>query len=781
MIKTTPNTCNKQVQKFTNTSYDMLLELYNNTAFFKELYDKVSPGYYLDLSMGLGGWQVTTGTGTLTQVDGYAVSVGGDIYKDQLSIDADENEYINLVFAVESGNGFVGNLLITYDGVTEVLYENIFVAQGGATSASIDLSDFDSHTGLITKINIVLGSSQSDVFRLYKVVVGKALTAINNLGELEAELIDLGARLTIAEQTGINHESRLDALEEKAYAVIDEDTYAPEIERYIITDFNVNGASKKITMQNDTLLLTNDDGTSYLKFDLAELKYTFSGQLILADGTVINSIDDIRAQNGSYNEFRFQRSVSTPSVAITNPTPPGWAIEIPSGTDPVWMITAVKKNGELITNWSAPTKITGSDGEDGNSASSVSVFLTNENYTAPSASDGTNPNLSGSGGEFKLYEGNTEVTEGVVYGGTATKDQLTLTINAITGIYTVSGSSWNSDNVFFDLTATYNGTVYTKRYNIMKARSGGGGTAGAGFFTVSIASNIQTGSTLQTTLNNAIATLAGRAASQGDSLFVTWLNASQGYQYISGTWQLSTWTIDGGIVASGTIAADKLAATALYGKRQLVTSSTHVYVVDPNGVELPSDMLVWYGPTTFTAAQRTRANGVFWIDKSGKYRTYIKSHKNGGNYTPNVATTGVTATPTVINMSVKGILGRNEIRFNLEGLQLYRTPDATVGLSATLTVEIRRTNQLGPLLQTKYFKFSKIGTTPGGKEFWDTANNILLEYTENSAVGFDATDSYAIVLYVSTAVDSGGNEFDTVAPARTYSFSLEQWGDETTS
>src|SRR5690606_22746272 len=229
---------------------------------------------------------------------------------------------------------------------------------------------------------------------------------------------------------------------------------------------------------------------------------------------------------------------------------------------------------------------------------------------------------------------------------------------------------WTTDAESFDLTVTYNGNIYNKRYNISKNKQGGG-AAGAGFYTVTVAANQQIGATLQATLNAAIVNLAGRGAVEGDTILVTWNNSTVGYVFNTGVWEEAALTINGSIIASGSIAGDKLIANALYGKRQLISSGTHVYVVDPGGVELPSNMLVWYGPTSFTAAQRTKANGIFWIDTGGRYRTYIKADKGDGNYIPTVPASEVNGPTTNIAMTVKGILGKNEIRFSLQGLQIY--------------------------------------------------------------------------------------------------------------
>lgn len=106
-----------------------------------------------------------------------------------------------------------------------------------------------------------------------------------------------------------------------------------------------------------------------------------------------------------------------------------------------------------------------------NGSPAVTVDLVSEADVVSALADGTGYTLP-SGNQINLYSGGTLVTNGVNYGGTATKNGLTLTVNQTTGAVTLSGTGWTSNQESFTLTATYNGTTYTAQYIISKSRAG---------------------------------------------------------------------------------------------------------------------------------------------------------------------------------------------------------------------------------------------------------------------------------------------------------------------
>ncbi len=114
----------------------------------------------------------------------------------------------------------------------------------------------------------------------------------------------------------------------------------------------------------------------------------------------------------------------------------------------------------------------GSDGSDG-----VFTFLTNEAHVLPANFDGTGYDLSGSGGTHKVFDGTIDKTTIATHSVVtpATKNGLTISVVAGTGVYSLSGASWTTDSETFILRANYNGVNYDKTYVIAKAKQGGDG------------------------------------------------------------------------------------------------------------------------------------------------------------------------------------------------------------------------------------------------------------------------------------------------------------------
>ena len=121
-------------------------------------------------------------------------------------------------------------------------------------------------------------------------------------------------------------------------------------------------------------------------------------------------------------------------------------------------------------------------------ADGLSAQVTSESDVVPTASDGTGYSLTGLGGSFKVYVGATVQTSGVtyfVYDGSSNvaqqaKNGLTLAMNPITGIYTLSGTNWTSNTETFTLRAvTSAGATLDKIYTIAKSRAGATGATGS--------------------------------------------------------------------------------------------------------------------------------------------------------------------------------------------------------------------------------------------------------------------------------------------------------------
>lgn len=114
------------------------------------------------------------------------------------------------------------------------------------------------------------------------------------------------------------------------------------------------------------------------------------------------------------------------------------------------------------------------DGED-----AVLGYLSNESHTVAADNDGTGYSLTGAGGTFHVFDGITDVTGlGPTYStqATNTKNGLTINIDSATGVYTLTGASWTSDQEQFVLRASYNGLLIKRTYTISKSKAGDDGT-----------------------------------------------------------------------------------------------------------------------------------------------------------------------------------------------------------------------------------------------------------------------------------------------------------------
>lgn len=103
---------------------------------------------------------------------------------------------------------------------------------------------------------------------------------------------------------------------------------------------------------------------------------------------------------------------------------------------------------------------------------SVLLDLARDIDVLPTNSSGTNYTLPTESNILRVYNGNTLITSGVVFSGTATKNGLTATIDSSTGVITLSGASWTSDKETFTFTAVYNVVTYTIPYVIVKSKAG---------------------------------------------------------------------------------------------------------------------------------------------------------------------------------------------------------------------------------------------------------------------------------------------------------------------
>jgi hypothetical protein len=177
-------------------------------------------------------------------------------------------------------------------------------------------------------------------------------------------------------------------------------------------------------------------------------------------------------------------SVYTWSAGTFTNTPAGWSTTPGNSPSPGFTLYAARVRLVDTTN-SVTSTITwttaqifsiGYAGEDGAAGApginALSGILTNEAVVVTADALGAGYSLTSAGGIFKVYSGITDVTTLSTFTGGSVKSNLTLTINSTTGVYSLSGASWNTDSEAWTLSATYNGTTISKVYTIAKSKQG---------------------------------------------------------------------------------------------------------------------------------------------------------------------------------------------------------------------------------------------------------------------------------------------------------------------
>ena len=210
---------------------------------------------------------------------------------------------------------------------------------------------------------------------------------------------------------------------------------------------------------------------------------------------------------------------------------------------------------------------------------SISGFLTNESHTLPGDSSGSVTNYAGAGGNFKVFQGTTEVTTvctfALVAGGNP--DNLTYTLTAAgasAGAFSVTGGYPTAKNVTtLTFRATFGTSTIDKIFTVSKANAGAAGAPGAAGATGTAgARGSQTfyvalsGGT--NTYSDTLATTT--ATSNGGPImndFVVQYNNSVSFsqtKFWNGTaWVLVNTVVDGNLLVSGTVGTAALAANAV--------------------------------------------------------------------------------------------------------------------------------------------------------------------------------------------------------------------------
>lgn len=206
----------------------------------------------------------------------------------------------------------------------------------------------------------------------------------------------------------------------------------------------------------------------------------------------------------------------------------------------------------------------------------VSTFLTNESHTVPASNEGVVSDLTGAEGTFKVYSGTTDVTTSCTFSIVSNLKQLTASIGAATGVYSVTGAgSWanTSSQATLILRATYvhpvtGSATYDKVFTLTKSKVGATGSPGS---PGSPGSDGTRGSVTlygygtawnSTTADNVITTATGASTRViGDTVTLSDGSSFVATKYWGGaSWVDPGVVIDGNLLVNGTVSASSLVA-----------------------------------------------------------------------------------------------------------------------------------------------------------------------------------------------------------------------------
>ena len=200
----------------------------------------------------------------------------------------------------------------------------------------------------------------------------------------------------------------------------------------------------------------------------------------------------------------------------------------------------------------------GTNGTDGTSP--VVGLLTNETTTVAADSTGVVPagGFDNAGGTFKVYSGITDVTTSSAF-SVASSSGVTITINATTGVYSVSAMSANYGTA--TLQAVYDSVTIQKIYTIAKSLQGDGGDAGSASFLVTRAGT----SSAQPTSAELEAAIGRATPVLGDICTISYNSGNNAiiYRYTLTGWQTQASYIVGDLIVDGSVNASKLSVTEL--------------------------------------------------------------------------------------------------------------------------------------------------------------------------------------------------------------------------
>lgn len=202
-------------------------------------------------------------------------------------------------------------------------------------------------------------------------------------------------------------------------------------------------------------------------------------------------------------------------------------------------------------------------------------YLTNESVTVQTDSSGGGGVYTSAGGTFKVFNGTTDVTTSSAFTATPSTG-LSLTINATTGVYTVTNLTVAQGTA--TLTAVYGGVTVTKVYTISKSYAGNTGSNGAATFLITRSANDSSVPT-----NAEVTTAIGRTPVPGDIATISYNSGNNAVVYrctnfntvtLVATWVSQATYITGSLIVENTITAANIAAGTITGNKLVASTIT---------------------------------------------------------------------------------------------------------------------------------------------------------------------------------------------------------------
>lgn len=347
------------------------------------------------------------------------------------------------------------------------------------------------------------------------------------------------------------------------------------------------------------------------------------------------------------------------------------------------------------------------DGAGGvNGTSAMAGYLTNEAVTVPSAADGSGAVLTGVTGNFKVFQGTTDVTAGCTFAVVGTPLVTTAAPTTATGAYSVTGlGTWSNasltTNVTYRATHTASGATIDQLLTITKAPAGASvtGSRGAGQY-------FATGSVWSDATADAATPGANIA---GDVVTISNGTTFVGVKGYSGSaWVPVSPTYDGGAIFPGTVTVNQINANSLVLRDAAGNPLVGLGVPLAAGLEAPgtknSDIVVG-GRNLYT---RTTPLGD--IGPSGGTGSVVNSRSASG-----FTITGVTANTGAMRMNP--IITKNgdyTISFDLR-------VNVSAGFPLTIDVCDGASQSINPTLTTTHFSltFTVANYSAGANNFID--------------------------------------------------------------